>query len=232
MHVTPRLAESLVEFARTLTGKFDISDVLNDLSSRVTSVLDIAGAGVSLFSGTEVSYATASSEQSAIVERVQGDRQSGPCVEAILTSEDLLIEDITEESQRWPEYVAAADTAGIAAVAALPMRNTIRIGALSLYDTRVRQWTPAEVVTARVFADMATGYVLSASELERERRTVEQLQQALDSRVIIEQAKGIVANEYGISVDAAFVRIRTYARSHNASLRSIAHAVVALGLRV
>ena len=222
---------SLVEFARTLTGRFDISDVLNDLAARLPDVLAIAGAGVSLVSGTELSFATANSERAATLEKVQEQLNAGPCAEAITSGDDVLIRDIGDHAHRWPEYAAMAERLGIVAVAALPLRNSIRLGALDLYHTGVHDWTPEEVTTARVFADIATGYVLSASELERERRTVEQLELALESRVIIEQAKGILAHANGINVDAAFVRLRTYARAHNANLREVAKAVVSLGLR-
>ncbi len=232
MDRSARLTESLVEFARTLTGEFDISDVLNDLAARVPTVLDIAGAGVSLVSGDGVSFATANAEMTAALERVQEEGNAGPCVDAIRSNEDVLVANISDEGHRWPEYVATAERLGIVAVAALPMRNSRKLGALDLYDTRVRHWTPDDVITARVFADVATSYVLSASDLERERRTVEQLTLALDSRVVIEQAKGIVAHSYGISVDAAFLRLRKYARDHKANLREVAQAVVSLGLRV
>ena len=231
MDATARLTESLMEFARTLTGRYDISDVLNDLAVRLPDVLDIAGAGVSLVSGTGLSFATANSDLAATLERVQEELNAGPCVEAITSGDDVLIRDIGEHAHRWPEYAATADRLGIVAVATLPLRNSIKLGALDLYETRAHDWTPGEVTTARVFADIATGYVLSASELERERRTVEQLELALSSRVVIEQAKGILAHANGIGVDAAFVRLRTYAREHNANLREVAKAVVSLGLR-
>ena len=225
MDSTARLTESLVEFARTMTGRFDISDVLNDLSARVPTVLDIVGAGVSLVSGDGVAFATANSELAATLERVQEDSHSGPCMDAIRTNEDILVANIGDQAHRWPEYVAAAQKLGIVAVAALPLRNARQLGALDLYDTRVRHWTSEDVNTARVFADVATGYVLSASDLERERRTVEQLKLALDSRVVTEQAKGIIAHSEGISVDDAFLRLRKYARDHNVNLREVAHAV-------
>lgn len=195
-----------------MTGRFDISDVLNDLAARLPAVLDIAGAGVTLVSGTELSFATANSERAVRLERFQEERNAGPCADAITSGEDVLIRDLAERAQEWPEYVATAAGLGIVAVAALPLRNSVKLGALDLYDTRGHDWTRKEVTTARVFADIATGYVLSASELERERRTVEQLEVALASRVVIEQAKGILANANGISVDAAFVRLRKYAR--------------------
>lgn len=227
-----RLTESLIEFARTLTGRFDIGDVLNDLAARLPRVIGTAGAGVSLWSEEHLSFATASCERTATVERVQEQLQAGPCLAAIMSGNDVVISDIGELAHRWPEYAATAERLGIVAVAALPMRNAVKLGAIDLYDTQVRRWTCEDIGTARVFADIATGYLLSASELEREHSTVEQLQLALDSRVVIEQAKGIVAHANCISVDAAFSRLRKYARDHNAGLREVANAVVSLGLSV
>ena len=98
-----RLTDSLVEFAMTLTGRFDTSDVLNDLAARVSSVLDIDGAGVSLLSGTKVSFATANSERAATLERVQEDMNIGPCVEAITTNDDVLISDVGTSAQAPPQ---------------------------------------------------------------------------------------------------------------------------------
>ena len=232
MDDTTRLTESLIEFARTMTGRFDISDVLNDLAARLPTVIGIAGAGVSLLSGTDLLFATANSDRIAILERVQEERQDGPCVQALTSGQNVLISDLADVAHRWPEYVATAAELGILSVATLPLRDGVKLGVLDLYDTRVRVWTPDEVSTARVFADIATAYVLSASDLEQEQRTVAQLKLALDSRVVIEQAKGIIANANGISIDAAFSRLRKYARDHHSSLREVAQAVVSLGLRV
>ena len=149
MEPATRLTESLVEFARTLTGRFDISDVLNDLALRLPDVLDISGAGVSLLSGAGLSFVTANSQSTASLERVQEELNSGPCVDSIASGEDVLIRDIGEHAQRWPEYAAAAAREGIVAVAALPLRNSIKLGALDLYDSRAREWTPEVVTTAR-----------------------------------------------------------------------------------
>lgn len=226
------LLESLVDFAGTITGEFDISDVLNDLADRVPAVLGIAGAEVSLVSEGRVLYATANSELSATLERTQVEHQAGPCVEAITSGEDVALADIGSEAARWPDYVAAAAECGIVAVAALPMRHRVTLGAFDLYDTRVHAWTAEELTIAHVYANIATAYLLNASELERERRTVEQLQSALDSRVVIEQAKGMIASTHGVSIDAGFKRLRTYARDHRASLADVANAVVSLELRV
>lgn len=227
-----RLMEALTDFARVMGRGSDISDVLTDLAVLVPGVLGIAGAGVSLQSPKGVSFAASSSERASLLERAQQETQVGPSVTAIATGERQAVADLRTEAGRWPEHVATAQELGIMAVAALPLRNGETFGALALYDDRVHAWADDEVAQAQVFVDFATSYLLSASTLERERRTVEQLQRALENRVVIEQAKGSVAANEGISVDDAFLRLRKYARDHRANLRDVAHAVVRLGLRV
>jgi AmiR/NasT family two-component response regulator len=111
------------------------------------------------------------------------------------------------------------------------MGNTECIGTLDLHRANEHAWTEHEVATARVFTDIATAYVLQASQHAREQRTIEQLQHALNSRVIIEQAKGVLAAERKISVDHAFALLRKHANDRNVTLRAVADAVVNLGLR-
>jgi hypothetical protein len=225
------LTGALIGFARTLTAGYDISDVLHDLAGRVSGVLAIAGAGVSLRQDDVLRFVTADTEAIATLEREQEQEQDGPCMDALRSGEPVAVPDLTEQGARWPHYTALAVRLGIVAVAAIPMRNAARIGVLDLYDTHTHDWSQGELATARVFTDIATAYVLHASELTRERRTVEQLQRALESRVVIEQAKGIVAADRGITVDQAFALLRKHANDRNATLRAVAEAVVNLGLR-
>ncbi len=227
------LVRVLSEFARTLAGNFAVSDVLHDLAERVTEVLDVPGAGVSLVDRGSIRFVTAIDEVTEVIERVQEDTQEGPCVDAHRTGELVLVADIRDDPGRWPAFAPRARELGIVAVAAIPMhRNGTRLGALDLYATVRRDWPKEDVVLARVLADMATCYIAHASELEQSRRTVEQLQEALETRVVIEQAKGMLAAERSISVNEAFELIRRHARSHSASLRAIGEAIVNLGLRL
>jgi hypothetical protein len=113
----------------------------------------------------------------------------------------------------------------------IPTTAIERLAALDIYDDHIRDWTERDLSTARVLADIATGYLMHASELDRARRVNEQLQAALDSRVVIEQAKGLLAGERGISLDTAFAVLRNHARNRNAPIHAIAQAVVELGLR-
>lgn len=128
--------------------------------------------------------------------------------------------------------VREASELGVRAVLGIPLTtNGQALGAMNIYSLRERDWQASEVRVARVLCDMASSYVVNASELDQARRTAEQLQQALDSRIIIEQAKGVIANEQRITVEEAFVILRDHSRQQGASLRAVSQAVVELGLR-
>lgn len=223
---------TLAGFARTLAHGYEITDVLHDLTDRIRTVLGISGAGVTLVRGDRVSFVTSDSAVMADLEQVQEEHQEGPCVDSVRSGEVVSVADLTGSAERWPAYAERAAALGIRAIAGIPMRlNGSTIGAVDLYDSVPHQWSDRELATARVFSDIATSYVINASQLDQQRRTAEQLQQALDSRVIIEQAKGIIAAHHQISVDEAFKVLRKHANDHHASLRATAEAVVNLGLR-
>lgn len=226
------LTQTLSDFAATLVKGFTISDVLYDLAERVTAVLGVDGAGVCLLESGRLRFVTALDERSTKLERVQEAAQAGPGVDAWRSGGAVVITDLSASPGGWGAYAQAARETGIAAIAGIPMRLSAEtIGVLDLYSSRHREWTREDLNTARVLADMATSYVINASALERQQRIIGQLQEALDGRIVIEQAKGILAAEYRVSVDAAFELMRHHARDHNATLRSVAQAVVELGLR-
>ena len=226
-----RQTQALVAFARALTAGPDVSDVLHELTQHIRVALGISGAGVFLRENGNVRFVTAEDERISTLERIQEEHDQGPGVDAIRTGQAVLVTRLADESARWPIYVAKAADLGISAVAAIPMRNSTCIGAVDLYDTCAHDWSPDQLDIAAVFAGIATAHWLFATQLQREHRTVEQLQQALDSRVVIEQAKGILAAERKISIDEAFGQLRRHANDHNARLRVVADAVVRLGLR-
>lgn len=232
---TETLLDTLAGFARNLTSEYSIDDVLLELAERVTAALGLVGAGVALSRDDRVTFASASCESIAELERAQEDEQRGPCVEAIKASRIITITDVTapEIRVRWPAYVAIAERSGVRAVAGMPMLSGgTAIGAMNLYAHASRRWTDGDLQAARVFTDIATSYLMHASRLSEQRRTAQQLQHALDSRVIIEQAKGIIAAKSGTTVEDAFIRLRKYARDHNALIRDVASAVVNLDLRI
>jgi GAF domain-containing protein len=214
------LMRVLTDFARLLANDYAVSDALHDLVDGVTKVVGITGAGVSLVNGDRITFATAANEAVTVIERLQEGTQAGPCLDAHRSGQPVLVADVTDHSERWPALAQAAPAVGLVAVAGIPMQLSAR-----------REWSDDEVNMARLLADMATGSVANASRLDKVRHTTAQLQVALDSRIIIEQAKGVLAGETNISVDEAFRVLRHHARNNNASLHSVADAVVNLGLR-
>lgn len=226
------LLEMLTGFAETMSQDYELSDVLHDFSERVTAVLGITGAGVSFLNANRIVFVTAHDDLLASIERVQEHHQQGPCVDAASHAEVVAVRDLRDALARWPDYAYFATEHGVRAVAEIPMRiGDATIGALSLYHDTPHTWTDDELATARVLADIATSYVLNAEKLDAHRRTAEQLQRALDSRVVIEQAKGIIAAQQRIRVDDAYKVLRKHANDHRATLRATAEAVVNLGLR-
>jgi GAF domain-containing protein len=226
------LTQTLSEFAATLAQGFTISDVLHDLAERATAVVGADSAGVSLQHAGHLRFVTALDERSSHLERVQENGQAGPCVDALRAGKAVAVHDLDEAERGWAAYGQAAREAGIAACAGIPMLlNGQKIGTLNIYSNTRRDWSEEDLDAARVLADIATSYVINASKLAQQRRISEQLQEALASRIIIEQAKGVLAAERGISIDEAFQCLRRHARSHRAPLRTVAEAVVNLGLR-
>lgn len=227
------LLEVLTTFARRLVSDYAVSDALHDLVDGATSTLQLAGAGVSLAHDGRLAFATATPEPLAALEQVQEDTQTGPCVEAYRDGQPVLVADVSEPPQRWPELTEAAARAGQTAVAGIPMHlNGSKIGVLNLYDDKRRDWTDHDIQLASLLADVATAYVANAQRLDQARETVAHLERALDTRVVIEQAKGMIAAHRDITVDAAFELLRNHARSHQTNLRSVAEGVVNLHLQL
>jgi GAF domain-containing protein len=142
------------------------------------------------------------------------------------------VTDVRLESARWPEYSATATRLGLAGVAGIPLRDRSEIiGALNIYSREPRVWSDEDIAVAVLLADVATSYVLNASKLHDQEQLSDQLQ-ALDSRVVIEQAEEITAHQHALTMDQAYQRIRRRARSSNTSLRVVAEAIVAVGLKV
>lgn len=227
------LWSTLTGFTRTIVGPYDVNTMLEDLTEATTTLLRLVGSGVSLIQDGHLTNATSTPPGLSGLELTQEQTQTGPCVLASRTGEVIAVPDLSLRAPDWGGYCAAGAEAGVLAVAGIPMSlGVTRVGALNLYAAEVREWSDDDLGIAQVLADMATGYLINASQLSQEHRLNEQLQHALDSRVIIEQAKGMVAATHAISVETAFGLIRGHARRRNAPLRSVAEAIVHLGLRI
>jgi len=233
MYDQPLFLHTLSRFAVVLPARYDLEDSLTELTESVTAVLDLSGSGVTMAEEGRLRFVTAVGQASRELELNQEKWQAGPCRDAFDTGEVVRVTDVREESTRWAEFSETAIRLHAAGVAGIPMRLADQIiGALNLYSPEPRIWSDADIAVARVLADVATSYVVNASKLRQQEQLSEQLQEALDSRVVIEQAKGITAQQHAVSIDQAYQRMRRHARTNNASLRMVAEAIVAVGLEV
>ena len=229
------LLQTLSRFAVVLPARYDLPEALSELTESVTAVLGLCGSWVTMADDGQLRFLAAVSQASAELERDHAQLHPFPCPcrDAYSTGEVVRVIDIREESARWPEFSASATRLSMAGVAAIPMRLADHvIGALNLYSLEPRDWSDEDIAVAGVLADVASSYVVNASKLHQQQQLSEQLQEALDSRVIIEQAKGITAQQHSVTLDQAYQLMRTHARNNNASLRVVAEAIVAVGLQV
>src|SRR5664280_803102 len=184
--------KTLSRFSVVLPEHHDLdAAALAELTKSVTAVLGLGGSGVTMAEEGQLQFVTAVSPDSKELERSQEEHQEGPCRDAYETGEVVRVTDVRQESARWPHYAATATRLGLAGVAGIPMRDGDEvIGALNIYSSEPRQWSDEDIAVAVVLADVATTYVLNAAKLHDQEQLSQQLQQALDSRVVIEQAKG------------------------------------------
>jgi transcriptional regulator with GAF, ATPase, and Fis domain len=218
---------SIAEMADTLVEDYDVVDVLTGLADRCVSLLGVTAAGVMLASpGGSLGLVASSSETMRLLELFELQAQEGPCLDAFRTGERVEHQDLEAESGRWPSFSAAAVREGFQSVSALPLRfRDVTLGALNLFSVSQDPMSEADVMVTRAFADLATLSIVQ-HRASAEARMNEQLSAALTSRVVIEQAKGVVAARAGVDLAEAFSRLRAYARDSNLRLTDVAHAAV------
>lgn len=228
-----RLLETFVTLADSLVDDFDVVDLLQRLVDDCISLFDASAAGILLLSPSGVlEVIAATSERSELVELMQLRVGAGPCVEAATTGEVVSVEDIDQISDRWPAFAADARASGFSSIHAIPLRlRDSTLGSLNLLRDEPGTLNAADAIAAQALADIATITILQQRLVEESEIAQAQLQRALDSRVVIEQAKGYLARRQNIDMDEAFARIRRHARSTHARISAIATDVIA-GRRV
>jgi GAF domain-containing protein len=221
------LSETFVELTDTMVAGFDVIDFLHVLTDRSVQLLDVSAAGLLLADQRgELRVVAASSEAARLLELFQLQNDQGPCLDCYRTSQPVAAANLAAE-RRWPRFRPAARQAGFAAVQALPMRLREQvIGALNLFRADAGAFTPAEVRVGQALADVATISLLHERSMRRSDTLNEQLQTALNSRVVIEQAKGKLAERLGVDMDQAFRLLREYARSRNLRLSDLAQTFI------
>ena len=236
--VMPRealLARTLVELADTLVDDFDVVELLTLLADRCVEVLDVAAAGLMLASPDgDLRVMASSSEAMRVLELFELQADEGPCVDCYRTGEpDREPRPARTIDGRWPRFGPKAVEAGFRSVHALPMRlRGQTIGALNLFRVDEGPMRDADVVAAQALADVATIAILQHRAVHDAQVLNEQLTQALTDRIVIEQAKGVVAERAGLDMEQAFARLRRHARNHNLRLTDVAQAVSSKALPV
>ncbi|MDY0910452.1 GAF and ANTAR domain-containing protein [Microbacterium sp. CFBP9034] len=223
-----RLFQTFATLADTLVDDYDVVELLQVLVDACRDILGATAAGILIADETgELELIASTSEASRIVEIMQLGAQAGPCIECFRSRRAVSVPAIAESPERWEQFRAGALAQGFASAEALPLRlreNTI--GTLNLLNASEGRMREEDVVAAQAFADVATIGILHERSVRRTEVLAEQLRFALDSRIIIEQAKGVVSFTRDVPVDEAFGIIRAYARRHRLTLSSVAARLV------
>jgi GAF domain-containing protein len=222
------LLAAFIEFADTIVDEYDIVEFLHRLAARCVELLDASEVGIMLADrdGT-LHYVASSSERMRLIELFELQHDQGPCLDAFRSGQPLHSSLADEALMRWPNFAPHAREVGFLSVSAVPLRlRSEVIGALNLFSNATAPLADDDQKVAQALADIATIGILQERALQDARVVTSQLEAALESRIVIEQAKGIVAERTRVSIDVAFTTLRGYARTHNLLLSPTAHNVV------
>lgn len=227
-----RVADAFVTVADTMIANFDVIDLLHTLVEVCVDLLDVDAAGLVLTDENgDLQLVASTSEQAQLVEVIQLSAGAGPCVDCFRQQHAVTVGDIARDGDAWPVFQTAALQQGFHAVFATPMRlrGTV-LGALNLFSKRAGEPTDQDALIAQALADIATIGILQERSIRETHVLNEQLQRALESRVLIEQAKGVLAAVGSLDMDQSFTALRNYARSENLTLRDVALQVTSRAL--
>lgn len=222
------LAKTLVALADTLVVDFDVVELLTVLTNGCVDILDVRAAGLMLVAPEgDLRVMASSSEAMRVLELFELQAAEGPCLDSYRSGDLVLDQDLATAHDRWPRFTPEALAAGFQTVHALPMRlrGTV-IGALNLFHVDRASLRPDDVVAAQAMADVATIAILQYRAAHEAQAVNEQLNHALNIRILVEQAKGMVAEREGLTVEQAFSGLRRYARDNNRRLVDVASDVL------
>jgi GAF domain-containing protein len=225
-----RLASIFVEVADTLVEDFDLVEFLQMLTERAADLVGAAAVGLLLADGRgRLEFMAGSTEDVKALELFQIQAHEGPCLEAFRRGRAVINANLSEATPKWPRFAPRATAIGYLSVHAFPLRLRTRvIGALNVFgDVKGGNFDETDVPIMQALADIAAIALMQERAIRRGEMLTEQLQGALNSRVVIEQAKGAIAQATGGTVDEAFVTIRGYARRHNRKISEVAQLIVA-----
>ena len=223
-----QLSAAFVKLADTLTADFDVVDLLHTLVEECARILDTEAGGIMVLDPAgDLQLVASTSEEASLVEIMQLNAGSGPCVEAFTSGKTVTVGDIEKSGGRWPDFRDEALKQGFKSVHATPMRLRGRVlGAMNLFSTRVGELNEADVIVAQALADVASIGILQERSSREKEIVSEQLQYALDTRILVEQAKGVLFESTTMTLDESFGSLRVYARDHGMTLRAVASDVI------
>lgn len=222
------LASTFVRLADTLVDDYDVVDLLDILVNACVDLLNVTAVGLLLNDQKgNLAVVASSSEESRLLEVFQLQSDEGPCLDCVRAGSAVTSADLEAERLRWPIFVGAAADAGFRSVVAVPMRlREQTIGGLNMFNEHIGTMSADDQRLAQALADVATIGILQQRMTHRSSLLAEQLQNALNSRVLVEQAKGVLAERHRVDMDTAFRALRRYARDNNKKLADVARAVV------
>ncbi|GAA3001100.1 GAF and ANTAR domain-containing protein [Actinokineospora diospyrosa] len=224
-----RVSRTFVALADSLVADFDIAEFLDLLTTGAVDLLSVAAAGV-ILRGPDghLEVLSSTSRQADLLEQFAVQADNGPCIDCVRTGMPVTCADLEVQGKRWPRYTAGAQACGFRCAHAVPMRlRGQTIGVLSLLGTEPGALDEERLGLGQALADVATIAILQHRAVEHGDRLSTQLQTALDSRIVIEQAKGILAQRGTLTMDESFTALRGYARAHGQRLAVVASSVVA-----
>jgi GAF domain-containing protein len=229
-----KLARTLVELADTLVADFDVVELLTLLTHRCVDVLNVSAAGLMLVAPEgDLRVMASSSETMRVLELFELQSQEGPCLDCYRTGLPVVNQDLTTVNGRWPRFAEEALAAGFRSVHALPMRlRGVVLGALNLFFVEPGDMLQVDIEAAQAMADVATIAILQHRAALEAQILNEQLNYALNSRIVIEQAKGMVAERENLNMEQAFALLRNHARNHNLRLVDVARDIITARMAV
>ncbi|HEX2053206.1 MAG TPA: GAF and ANTAR domain-containing protein [Actinomycetota bacterium] len=204
------------------------------LDSALQLVIDLASsalkgteaAGISLKKGTKVFTAVSTGQRAVELDELQYDLGDGPCLQAMRDGEMQLTQSLISE-QRWPQYTSRALYAGAMSILALPVQAGGQVlGALNFYSSREQAFSETDLAVARAFTDRSAVVLLNAKIYEEASELAAQMQEALASRAVIDQAKGIIMVTEKVSAEVAFKRLKSLSQAANVKVRDLARRIV------
>jgi transcriptional regulator with GAF, ATPase, and Fis domain len=223
---------AFVSLAGTLATGYDVVDLLTSLTVESARLLDVESAGLLLADSQGVLHVlAASSENTRQLELFQLQRDEGPCLDCYRAGQPVAVPDLDQTAPRWPQFAAGAKLAGFASVHALPMRFRDKVlGTLGLFGTTAGALNDDDLALGQALADVASLALVQDKAAADSNTLNDQLQTALTSRVLIEQAKGAIAQSGQLDMADAFAALRRYSRDHNLRLTDLAQQVVSRSL--